>query len=228
MIRALCLLPSLLLALLLLGGCHEDTELAAPSTNSNSNWLTACQEDADCPSDAMCACGVCAAPCAQASDCGDARPGATCASVDSAALGRLCQASGEPATGDTCLPGCQADADCAQGWTCQEQACAPAPNCEEDSLACGAQLGRGDDSLYVCARGEYVQTQQCSLGCLTLTPSQAACATYDCDELPEGQFCAAELALPQGFWFACSPGSPMTVLGACQDCVPNRGAAVCR
>jgi hypothetical protein len=207
-------------------GCQTEYEPAPPSTNSNSNWLVACSQDADCASDTTCACGFCVASCERAADCGQSRPEAACAPPGGQALDRLCGGAGQT-PGAVCLPGCAQDADCPQGWSCLEQACAP-PACQEGTQVCASQLGLEGGFLYLCDEdGAWNPAQACELGCLTLDDAQAACVTYDCDTLPQGQYCGSELALPTDFWFDCS-GGQMSVLGTCQDCTPGRGAATCR
>jgi hypothetical protein len=56
-----------LLALVAIG-CGEPG--GAPSEGSNSNWLLACESDAECGSAAACRCGGCTRECSSDAECG--------------------------------------------------------------------------------------------------------------------------------------------------------------
>ena len=75
--------PFLIAALLLLAGCGGKT-VEAPS-ESKTNWLRACDTDAECGSTLACHCGVCTLNCEDAS-CPDARPLRTITSWPPSAL----------------------------------------------------------------------------------------------------------------------------------------------
>lgn len=83
-----------------------------------TNWLTLCQRDAECP-DTPCNCGVCTAECSASADCGSFER-ATCVSPGSSANERQCGSTNAVAI---CLPECTRDADCSDDQRCAAGAC---------------------------------------------------------------------------------------------------------
>lgn len=86
------------------GACEPSKE----ASDSNTNFLMACESDADCGA-AQCLCGVCTLPCSTSSDktCVEI-PGSRCASADD--LGGACDVSG-----GACLPACEGGDRCSVG-----------------------------------------------------------------------------------------------------------------
>ncbi len=101
-------------------------------TDSESHWLMACTEAADCAGLA-CVCGVCTRACGDAAACASVGPGAVCATDD---------ACGEA----VCTAACQRDADCgAAHLVCADGACLAAGSVGPDAgrLDLGAPPGDG-------------------------------------------------------------------------------------
>jgi hypothetical protein len=96
-------------------GCAEPGR--GPSAGGNTNWLVACDEDAECGSETSCLCGRCSLSCSTRQDCAGF-PGATCA--QSVAAQQQCGA--EP-VGGVCLLACDADVDCDADLACVQGAC---------------------------------------------------------------------------------------------------------
>lgn len=128
-----------LVAALGLCACSEP----APQVGGNTNWLRACDEDAQCGEGIACVCGRCSLACSDRSAC-SAYPGSTCAEELASEL--QCGESGAPGL---CLLGCDADADCPSDLTCVQGACVERnarPRCAEhpDALLCS---GFDDEAL---------------------------------------------------------------------------------
>lgn len=95
---------------------------------TNTNWMRACDETADCGDEDACLCGRCTSECASDDDCAEG----VCAPAPSAAL----QCAGEPTR--TCQPSCDDDDDCDSGRLCHHGVCADsfAAACPEGALYC--------------------------------------------------------------------------------------------
>lgn len=94
-------------------------------TGGNTNWLDACDTDAQCDADdAACVSDRCLSPCENNADC-PAR-GATCRAVTVLDVGQATCATQTPR--DMCLPTCNSDDDCTlwgPTFTCTDGACTP-------------------------------------------------------------------------------------------------------
>ncbi len=125
---------SLLLTLSFLGCGDRGPERLAPRYDSESHWLKACVEDAECGTELECLCGVCAAPCEGGCS------GAVCSR--GAGCGRFCTLA------------CEDDASCAgygSGLVCILGACVPpmslpsppASACTHPDSGCGSDADCG-------------------------------------------------------------------------------------
>jgi glucuronoarabinoxylan endo-1,4-beta-xylanase len=117
------LAPALfLVALALVLACDPDNR--PQSIDSQTNWLSFCQIDAQCGS-LHCVCGVCTNPCTAAKDCADLH-GTTC--VAAGDVGAVAQCGGaQPDARGLCLPRCD-DSACAHGQMCVASVCVPVPS----------------------------------------------------------------------------------------------------
>jgi len=203
---------------------------SGPSTNSNTNWLTACDEDIECGTDGACLCGYCTATCALADDCGASRPGAVCAPTNEEPVSTLC--GGDPPTTEAiCLPGCQTSGDCGDDFVCSAGGCVPASGEDpssscgvEGEFVCGEAFGADPQTLYACRGGAYIEAEQCGFACVSLIEEPAVCAPDRCPQ-GDGNYCGSELGLPDGFLYRCA-GVSIDV-SSCAACTPGRGAATC-
>src|SRR4051812_50162097 len=83
-------LSALVLAVLVLAGaCHDES---GPSAGTETNWLGACERDAECGV-GQCVCGICSLACTTDADCLPEGPQAVCATADSAAAQAVCGGS---------------------------------------------------------------------------------------------------------------------------------------
>ncbi len=94
-----------------------------PKTGSQTNWLTACEGDADC-GELQCWCGTCTQSCDDGSSCADL-PDASCISDDDAGAIALC-AGNRPTVPGLCLLPCPAEG-CGSGMSCVAGVCSPTP-----------------------------------------------------------------------------------------------------
>jgi glucuronoarabinoxylan endo-1,4-beta-xylanase len=92
-----------------------------PQTGSQTNWLKACRNDAECGG-LRCLCGACTASCDAEADCADLT-GASCVSADDAGAIALCDGD-SPSSPGLCLSRCD-DGQCADGTACVAGVCAP-------------------------------------------------------------------------------------------------------
>ncbi|HEY5960995.1 MAG TPA: hypothetical protein VIV60_30775 [Polyangiaceae bacterium] len=95
-----------------------------PQTGSQTNWLRACDDDADC-NGLACRCGVCTRECAADSTCGEL-PGSACITAQEPGAIALCNGSTPTVTG-LCIPRCET-AGCGAGQTCVSGICNPIAN----------------------------------------------------------------------------------------------------
>lgn len=100
-------------------GCGTNGE---PRTGGQTNWLRACQADAEC-GNLKCLCGACTQTCDTDASC-SALPGASCVPAAGTAATALCSGSA-PSYPGLCLPECPSDG-CASGTSCVAGVCQPA------------------------------------------------------------------------------------------------------
>jgi len=114
-----------LLSLLAAIGCGFgcDPKSNPQTIDSQTNWLRACQIDAQCGA-SKCLCGVCTAPCTEDTACAD-RGGASCVSAKEEGAIAQCGGRRPPAAG-LCMPRCD-DAPCADKQMCVAGVCTPVP-----------------------------------------------------------------------------------------------------
>ena len=103
--------------LLLAAACAKTT---APDPGTNTNWLKACVDEADCDAEDACVCGVCTKPCSEDDQCGDVHAATSCEPVSEAACGASSEAK-------ACLQGCDGDRDCTslEHGRCVASVCVP-------------------------------------------------------------------------------------------------------
>ena len=101
-------------------GCIKSNE--SPQVGTNTNWLKACSEDAQCGSEGACLCGVCTMACSSDTQCGTVSSATRCEPLNEAACGASAQAA--PAA---CMQGCQSDTECTaiESGVCVEGLCLP-------------------------------------------------------------------------------------------------------
>lgn len=95
--------------------------LGGPRTDSQTNWVQACTDAADCGR-LDCVCGVCTQACASDDECGSLR-GASCALATEVGVIARCGGQAPPAAG-LCLARCEPEA-CAEGQACVAGICGP-------------------------------------------------------------------------------------------------------
>ncbi len=95
-----------------------------PQTGSQTNWLSACNTNADCENQ-TCHCGVCTHPCDGDSACSDL-PGSSCVFATDPGVVALCGGSSPPDAA-LCLAHCGNDV-CAAGQICVAGICTPVPS----------------------------------------------------------------------------------------------------
>lgn len=100
--------------------CTDGGPPRGPSLDSNTNWLTACTEDADCILGTSCLCGQCTLGCADDSAC-TSLGGGVCATPGDASWDAMCTEPAPP----VCLPICTTDADCDTEHYCVSGGCIP-------------------------------------------------------------------------------------------------------
>ena len=195
-------------ALALLAACEGSqtpTTDVVPDVDSNSNWLTVCDEDGGCGQGAACVCGVCTALCDPRA-CGEFQAGATCVVPGAASFDDLCdQDASAPAQG-MCLPTCDQDADCGGGHLCLGGACVPPRERRRGYCQDDAQCREGD----LCDNGRCVSLMECD--------SQEDCGDFSrCDLgrcVPSAQ-CRSDESCPQGS--SCEMGRCIPDAGRCHD-----------
>lgn len=112
------LLPAILS--LTIAACGTE---GTPRTASQTNWLRACQIDAQC-GDLQCLCGACTRTCSAGSACADL-DGGVCVMAEDAGAIALCGGN-EPASPGLCLPRCEPEG-CPSGTSCVAGVCSPTP-----------------------------------------------------------------------------------------------------
>ena len=101
-------------------GCNPTD---GPKTGSQTNWLTACDSDADC-GDLQCWCGTCTRSCDDAAGCTEL-PDAACVPAEDVRAVALC-AGNCPTTPGLCLLPCPSEG-CGTGMSCVAGVCSPTP-----------------------------------------------------------------------------------------------------
>jgi glucuronoarabinoxylan endo-1,4-beta-xylanase len=107
-------------------GCNPETG-GPRTTDSQTNWLRACQSDSQC-SGLSCLCGVCTYACGGNDAC-SALPGAACVAANEPGAIARCGGS-MPSGPGLCLPRCE-DAPCPDGQMCVASVCEPVPETKE-------------------------------------------------------------------------------------------------
>lgn len=113
---------SIVVAWLAVCGCSSD---GPPKVGSNSNWLTACDGDADCARGLVCRCGACTRECKVTADCAGLELGQCVARKDAAAR-MLCRPGAAARIDGMCLPACGAG-ECEVEQVCAISECIPVP-----------------------------------------------------------------------------------------------------
>jgi hypothetical protein len=85
-------------------GC-EGPNAGAP-VGSNTNWLTLCDETAECAGKAACVCGACSLECGSDADCAEVR-GARCVPLAEPATRSQCMTDAPTVALGMCLEGCE-------------------------------------------------------------------------------------------------------------------------
>jgi hypothetical protein len=175
-------LPQVLAVLLFVVGCGAKTDSQTAGTSGgNSNWLRACDEDADCEDEDACIHEVCLAPCDAIAACLELSEDAQCAPVSLATTGAASVCETEATS--FCVLGCNDDEDCAamgSAYQCAEGTCAA--SCESSEPA-------ANDAGEMCVAA--IDSSGCCLPVIATT--LAALAADPCLVLAEG-------ADPQAVW----------------------------
>src|ERR1041384_2064630 len=87
-------------------------------SDSQTNWVAACQRDADCGAPHACQCGICTTRCSSSNECAGLPAPSACIEVTSAANGGRCRLSTNAPPG-LCLPTCAAGAICPRAGALQ-------------------------------------------------------------------------------------------------------------
>jgi len=114
---------SLLLGLFVVVACEGKIIEGPRSTDSQTNWLRACQSDSECGG-LTCLCGVCTTACGADDACSELSGAACVGASEPGAIAR-CGGSALSAPG-LCLPRCE-DVPCPAGQMCVASVCEPVP-----------------------------------------------------------------------------------------------------
>ena len=95
----------------------------SPRTASQTNWLQACESDAQC-GDLQCLCGTCTVSCDADSTCTDLAD-TSCISAEESGAIALCSGDEPPSPG-FCLPRCEGE-ECPSATACVAGVCSPLP-----------------------------------------------------------------------------------------------------
>ena len=104
-------------------GCSPS---AKEDGDSQTNWLEACRDDAQCSSGTRCLCGVCTRACSAPTTCSNAMQGSCVQASESGAIAQ-CGGSPPPAPG-LCLIRCTDGSACGKGQACVAGICSPLPS----------------------------------------------------------------------------------------------------
>lgn len=133
------------LCLVLAWGCESPRE----TSGTNTNWLRACDEDAECGAPAGCVCGRCTLACTADAEC---PAGTLCAPATATPL----QCRGRRDEPRTCQAGCAGSGDCPSGQFCQQGVCTdqlPVMQCPAEALVCEDFEGEPPDFAAVVTAG---------------------------------------------------------------------------
>jgi len=137
----------------LAAGCDDPT-VGAP-IGSNTNWLTVCDQTAECGGKAECVCGACSLECGTDADCEDVR-GTRCVPLAEPAVRSQCMSDTPALTLGMCLERCEPGA-CPLEQACVEGACVvsapPAVELCAGLPATDAATGTRRDQLLVLLEG---------------------------------------------------------------------------
>ncbi|MDD9945636.1 MAG: hypothetical protein OXU20_31620 [Myxococcales bacterium] len=118
----------------LLVGCGFTTR---PQTDSRSNWLRACDEDADCSSELACVCGACTQACDLETECvGEGMELSCLRPEDFEGLGACASMESSPVP-SACLLPCRSASDCGDGLVCEGGICIAEPEPAAPPIAVG-------------------------------------------------------------------------------------------
>ena len=150
---------------LLAGSCEEEnlsdtneSSIITPLIDSNTNWLLACAEDADCD-EGRCSCGACIIPCQAEMGC-RLNPEAeqailiNCRESEEILSDLTCGDDMPVTSGQMCIPACDADLDCPPTFRCRDNNCIPPPRMRDE--ACEEECGRSGRESRRC----YVECQR--------------------------------------------------------------------
>lgn len=175
-------------AVLVLLGCDDAT---SKGTNSNTNWLLACDAPEACGGAWDCLCGVCTMTCEDSCE----AAGGVCTPVDSLAHTLQC---GRGEASAVCLRGCDGGAEpCGPDQACVNGACSPRPEPAPCSEHRGAVFCSGFEAEDLAAAtladgGELAQTTDEQLGgdgalaAAVRSPAVRSRARYDFAPVTEG------------------------------------------
>jgi hypothetical protein len=101
-------------------GCIKSSE--SPQVGTNTNWLKACNEDAQCGSEGACLCGVCTMACSSDTQCGTVSSATRCEPLTENACG-----VGAQVASAACMQGCTSDSECTaiEQGVCVDGLCVP-------------------------------------------------------------------------------------------------------
>lgn len=137
----------------LVAGCDAPT--AGVPVGSNTNWLTLCDDAAECGGPAACVCGACSLECGSDADCAEVR-GARCVPLAEPAARSQCMSDTPSLVLGMCLEGCE-PGGCPLEQPCVSGACvvneAPAVELCNGLPAADAATRTRQDSLLVLLEG---------------------------------------------------------------------------
>ncbi len=110
-----------------LSGCLEPIEKGGPRVDSVTHFLRACVNDAQCPEELSCLCGVCTVACEDDAPCGAESAKATCLPSTSLAA---CGVLSPQGAASICAIPCAADPTC-DDLSCGLGRCYASPDCPE-------------------------------------------------------------------------------------------------
>lgn len=203
-----------LLGALWCSACASDTPTDLNPLGTETNWLKACQSDAEC-GDLSCECGICTDPCTTDSQC--TAPGAKCRASDGPEVNGLCAASAQTAA--LCLPTCTASCDADE--VCLGARCvAPAGTSSDASLGDASPADTGT----VATGSGSTASSSTSAASSTTGSSDAAGAEVDAG----GEVDAApSVSVDAGEPNACPAGLDVPQDGCCWSDANCAGSDVC-
>jgi hypothetical protein len=137
------------------------TQAVKPLPDKNTNWLKACEADAECGSELACLCGACTKACKSDAQCGETASGSKCLAAGDPAVQAVCGTKLEVTA--VCSAECKRDRDCdaqADGLRCQAGLCVPSAASNEPAACtpgeviakiCGQQCpGLNENAFATC------------------------------------------------------------------------------